>query len=723
MIALVVPVLLVGVYLAARPTINALVKFCWACFLQPIGKHKNQQAALEQFYQSQAAIYDQSRRVLLKGREQMLHIAKAHLKSKRNLIWVEFGGGTGYNIEYMASIMPIGAFKAVYLVDLSPSLCKVAEERFRRMGVTNVYVHCRDVNTFELPPNEKADFVSMSYSLSMIPSYHSTVDRCAELLDKNGIIGIVDFYVQDESNYNCKTSTVGGELFRHVNWLSRNFWRLWFELDRVHLDPARRDYVEYRFGTIKSLNCRNTTLGFIPYYIWVGCPKREADDLEYRFQLATESPVLAPGSQKQLVTVTSKGYDAAMISLQQNMPYPSFYYQKEIWRIYYDTTHPQHHQFNDQYIYAFTWEDPIEDHAILNFKESDVVLCITSAGDNLLHYAALDRPPRRIHGVDMNPHQNHLAELKLAALATLDHDDTWKLFGEGVYPNFRKVLMDKLAASLSSTAFQFWYENGDRIFSGKGLYNTGSTRWALRLASSLFKIAGVGGKVEEFCHAPSMDVQIQIWEQHLKPVLLNKWFNKVVCGNSVFLWKSLGVPMNQAALIDGGIWQYIVDTLEPVVYKYRIHTENYFYYLCMLGHYHPKNCPSYLTKKGYFNLSRRTGALDGVRLHTDSINDVVERLVPSTVTIAIVMDHMDWFDPEGKDAHKEISQLNKALAPGGRVLLRSSSKEPWYLRVFEEYGFKTHAAAVRESGAAIDMVNMYASTWVCTKPDMSELAI
>lgn len=76
---------------------------------------------------------------------------------------------------------------------------------------------------------------------------------------------------------------------------------------------------------------------------------------------------------------------------------------------------------------------------------------------------------------------------------------------------------------------------------------------------------------------------------------------------------------------------------------------------------------------------------------------------------------------------------------GGRVLLRSAGLRPWYIRVFEEEGFKTKQVMARHPGAYIDRyilvffsfnslvahmsfsnnlinrVNMYASTWVCTK--------
>lgn len=71
------------------------------------------------------------------------------------------------------------------------------------------------------------------------------------------------------------------------------------------------------------------------------------------------------------------------------------YYQKEYWRVYYDEMNPLYEQFKNQYIYAFTWEDPREDHKLLNFTSDDTVLAITSAGDNILSYASLPTPPKR----------------------------------------------------------------------------------------------------------------------------------------------------------------------------------------------------------------------------------------------------------------------------------------------------------------------------------------
>lgn len=154
-------------------------------------------------------------------------------------------------------------FSAIFLVDLSPSLCEVARKRFKRLG-WDVNVLCEDARTFRLEDHldkldgvkptvtgspeyatagarlvYKADVITMSYSLSMIPDYYNVVDSMVRLLAPTGLIGAVDFYVQSIVE-TAGRNYVGGSFNRHVNWLSRVFWRAWFDCDRVGLEGARR---------------------------------------------------------------------------------------------------------------------------------------------------------------------------------------------------------------------------------------------------------------------------------------------------------------------------------------------------------------------------------------------------------------------------------------------------------------------------------------------------
>jgi betaine lipid synthase len=341
----------------------------------------------------------------------------------------------------MSAFIPVHEFfRTVYLVDLSPSLCEIAKARFARLGWTNVKVICQDARYFNLADHETtsyadekalihkrnkssysagnngvkpgADLITMSYALSMIPEFYPVIDFLSSLLSMNGIIGVCDFYVQSQVDYRGRNYT-GGSTDRHCGFWSRTFWRTWFDVDRVNLEGARRDYLEYRFGTKLSVNARNSILGVrIPYYIWIGCSKDKPEmqsHLEELDAAATESPFLAAldlQTQTQLkrsdsfeIAARSKAYESAIVNLAGKLPLPSFWYQNHHWRIFYDEKLQKHTQFNDEYIYAFTWEDSRVDARTLKINSNDVILAITSAGDNILSYAL--EKPKRIHAVDL----------------------------------------------------------------------------------------------------------------------------------------------------------------------------------------------------------------------------------------------------------------------------------------------------------------------------------
>jgi betaine lipid synthase len=566
------------------------------------------------------------------------------------------------------------------------------------------------------------------------------------LLSPQGVMGVVDFYTQSKVDFSFRNFT-GGSMGRHVSFLTRTFWRAWFDIDRVNLEPGRRDYLEYRFGTVLSVNMRNYKLGRIPYYIWVGCHKKPFSSsslpheiIEKIDALATESPYLLPANQGDALTraiertapeIRSKAFVTAMQNLSANLPLPSFFYQDHHWRIYYDDSLKKHTQFKDEYIYAFTWEDARVDERILNLTSEDVVLAITSAGDNILSYAR--QGPARIHAVDLNPTQNHLLELKVAAYTALPYEDFWKIFGEGKHPDFRALLISKLSPHLSSRAFQYWLANVD-VFakeSGHGLYDTGGSRHAIRIVRWISKTFGCHSAIKALLECKTLNEQREVWRSQVRPALLSKLVCKLVVSQESFLWTALGVPKNQLAMIEAdhaerdstlnrkrnrsrAIWNYMVDTLDPVAEDTHIAQDNPYYYVSLAGKFSPKCHPDYLAPKTHARLSK-PGAFDGLRIHTDEIDEVIARIMPGTLTVAVVMDSMDWFDPGSQAAAQQIARLNRALAMNGRVMLRSSALKPWYVKEFESRGFSSRRVGAREDGACIDRVNMYASCWILTK--------
>ncbi|KAF8936299.1 hypothetical protein BGZ58_004364 [Dissophora ornata] len=700
--------------------IKAPLKFIYSCFLKPLGKtgdSSSQQGRLEAFYKEQAE---------------------------------------SWNIEQMNNYFPINKFERVYLVDLCPSLCRIARERFQKFGWTNVVVLCEDALGSNFPgmsdPKGKVDLITMSYSLSMMDNYYAVVDHVHSMLEpKAGIIGVSDFYA---SNNVQKASSHGIEDFQ-CNWWTRNFWQIWFAFDHVHLHASRREYLEHRFDVKKAINGRNHfVIPFfvqIPYYIWVGQKKRpeaqkgrsipskglspnltmslssdeeideptllqlQMNDLRPR-SMSTDSSwsqgsvpdsPRSVGSSRTLVSspLSSK----ALLEKQTEIRFGPKLSQ---WRLPYNPTLPCHTQFRS-YIYAFTWEDPRIDLEVLSVQKDDVMFVITSAGDNALEYA-LQGEPSRIHCVDMNPCQNHLLELKLAAIKNLSYSDFWQMFGDGRHSDFRRILVDQLSPSLSSAALQFWYKN--RSTFDDCFYETGYSGLALRLFKWLVRIKGLSKTVGEITTTDDIRVQEQLWENVVKPSTLPVWLVERVLSHPAFLWNALGVPINQMKLIldEGTAVQYIYDTLDSIMTRSLFRDDQYFYNLVVNRKYTHESCPSYLTEAGFQKLKEKQ-ATDAMLMHTKSIIEVLKSLADGELTKAVLMDHMDWFDP--KDADDEIKEVARAVRTGGMVLWRSAGRKPWYNALFEKYGFEVQPVGVRVpgSGESIDRVNMYASCYIAIK--------
>jgi len=271
-----------------------------------------------------------------------------------------------------------------------------------------------------------------------------TVDRLEKALSPStGLIGVVDFSVSAGSS--AYDDAVGSPS-RYVSWLSRIFWLNWFALvclchcsdvsgissafqDHVDTHEHRRRYLEWRFGSLKTFDGRNTTmvpyLASIPYYVWLGChPTRDVSKAVQAFEIDSGNTVsalvspFAPNSSRAYAAVfksspmlTGKSSNDEMIpeySLDRDLPtydtptlqsityeklgapLTSFHYNVSALRVPY-VQQEVHNEFRS-WIYGFTWEDPADDIKHFGLTQEDSMLVITSAGCNALHYAISARP-------------------------------------------------------------------------------------------------------------------------------------------------------------------------------------------------------------------------------------------------------------------------------------------------------------------------------------------
>ena len=108
----------------------------------------------------------------------------------------------------------------------------------------------------------------------------------------------------------------------------------------------------------------------------------------------------------------------------------------------------------NQVIYNMSWEDPRIDRALLKLGPDDVMMMLTSAGCNVLDY--LLEGPKKIVAVDLNPRQNALLSIKLAAIRELEYEDFFTLFARGDKDLFERVYHSQLRQHLNEDSRKFF---------------------------------------------------------------------------------------------------------------------------------------------------------------------------------------------------------------------------------------------------------------------------
>ena len=239
------------------------LKVLYHLAIKPV-RGKTHAARLESFYSGQAGAYDDFRKRLLKGREELCQAVA--LPDGGTL--VDLGGGTGANLEFFGE-QKIAALRKAYVVDLSPSLLEMARQRFAERNWPHVEAVEADATLYQ--PPEQADVVTFSYSLTMIPDWFAAIDNAVQMLKPGGLVGVVDFFVS-------RKHPPDG-LKRH-GWLTRTFWPTWFGSDNVFPSPDHVPYLHRRFEPVLFEEHRAKVpympLARVPYYLFVG-EKRPSD--------------------------------------------------------------------------------------------------------------------------------------------------------------------------------------------------------------------------------------------------------------------------------------------------------------------------------------------------------------------------------------------------------------------------------------------------------------
>ena len=321
-------------------------------------------------------------------------------------------------------------------------------------------------------------------------------------------------------------------------------------------------------------------------------------------------------------------------------------------------------------VYNTCWEDPRLDREALRFGPTDDVLVITSAGCNALDYALCE--PRHVYAVDMNPRQNALLELKIAAIKSLEFEDFFKLFGEGRLPGARRIYQDKIRGKLNDWSKNFWdrkikwFDNRRSTF-----YFRGTSGFFARLMKVYTdKVIKVRPHLDALLNAQNVEEQREIYHSSIR----EKFWSGLVkfALNRDTTMSMLGVPKAQRRQIEatysGDLVKYIQECLEGAFVKLPM-KDNYFWRVYMNGAYTRSCCPEYLVPENFQKL--RSGLTDRISTHSNSVQGFLEGH-QGTISRFVLLDHMDWLsDHFFPLLESEWQAITDRAAPNTRLIWRS----------------------------------------------------
>jgi S-adenosylmethionine-diacylglycerol 3-amino-3-carboxypropyl transferase len=113
--------------------------------------------------------------------------------------------------------------------------------------------------------------------------------------------------------------------------------------------------------------------------------------------------------------------------------------------------------------YSIGNEDWNVEQQALQVKQGDRIICVTASGDRPLHLLMTDCA--EIISIDMNRIQNHLLELKLAAISALDYEKYLAFLGCTPCIN-RDAMLQEIKPFLSAESAEFWGKHKKLLKSG-----------------------------------------------------------------------------------------------------------------------------------------------------------------------------------------------------------------------------------------------------------------
>ncbi len=306
-------------------------------------------------------------------------------------------------------------------------------------------------------------------------------------------------------------------------------------------------------------------------------------------------------------------------------------------------------------LYAQCWEDPALDRTAFNIREKDVVFSITSGGCNVLSF--LIDNPGKIIALDLNPYQNYLLELKIAAFKMLNYTDMLKFIGVESCKN-RQEFYVRVKSSLGEEARNYWDKNLKKI--DHGIIQCGRyEKYMKLLRMGLHFIIGKS-VIRELFMTTSSTERSKLFD-HKWNNLRWKIFTRVLLSRHTMSF-----------LFDKAFFAYLEDSFsfgkhfaqktEWALKKLPVR-ENYFLSFILLGHYYGRDyLPPYLRNENFKTIKDQVSK---ILIVNDSCEHYFSQLPDNYISKFNFSNIFEWMSAS---AYENLLQQAIRVAKDGAIL-------------------------------------------------------
>jgi S-adenosylmethionine-diacylglycerol 3-amino-3-carboxypropyl transferase len=310
-------------------------------------------------------------------------------------------------------------------------------------------------------------------------------------------------------------------------------------------------------------------------------------------------------------------------------------------------------------MFTQSWEDPACDLRALTPRPGERMVAITSGGDNVLEFLLSD--PSELVAIDLNPLQNLLLELKIAAIRHLDHDALLELLGVRTPGDRSRHHYQRLRPELGDAARGYWDDN-QQIFEQGLLMQGGFEKYHAMLRRVIRVVVGKR-RINRLFAIEDPREQRQFFDRQWNGLGWRALL-KIGCSRPVLGRRLDPSWFTDQTIADAG--SHFAALAEHAIAELPVRP-NYFLSMILRGSYlDEESVPAYLRVENHDVIRRR---LDRIRMVTDDVAAALEREPSGSIDCLALSNVFEYSPPEIFDRGR--AAILRVARPGARFSLRN----------------------------------------------------